>query len=220
MSKELDNVFTDVRIAFRLLYQYQNRVLNIINYIREQTPFTDMWGGKWFSNPIRTRKSPDKDYANLNIWKDMWSWDFLYGYMFDYYFGSTKIKKKDIEMSIMQVSDDGYFLSNVSSASLTDLSTFADAEDSHSYIVLNVGWDKWMSDDKNDDDLWAFMCDFFANKDDCKVIKEKNCFFITKRYQMQKFVNQDATDIIIRDYGKLVYDTVGIKLFKDTFYDK
>ena len=42
MSKELDNAFTDVRNAFRLLARYQSRVLDIINYIREHTPYTDM----------------------------------------------------------------------------------------------------------------------------------------------------------------------------------
>jgi len=219
MSKELDNVFTNVRNAFRLLYRYQNRALNIINYIREQTPYTDMWGGKWYSNPIGTRRdSPDKDYANLRVWKDMWAWDFLYGYLFEYYFGTTKINKKDIEMSVMQVSDDGYFLSHNPSSSLTDLSTFADAEDSHSYIVLNVGYNKWMSDDKHDE-WWAFLCDFISGRDDFKVIKDEKSFFITKRYPMQKFSSQPEADKVIRDFGKLVYDSVGIKLFKESFFD-
>lgn len=219
MGKELDNVFTDVRNAFRLLHRYQKRVLNIINYIREQTPYTDMWGGKWFSDTIGTRRdSPDKDYANLRIWKDMWAWDFLYGYMFDFYFGSTKINKKEIEMSVMQVSDDGYFLSDNSSSSLTDLSTFEDAEDSHSYIVLNVGYNNWMSDKNHNDDYWTFMCDFLSCNDDYKVIKDKTSFFITKRYLMQKFASQIEADNVIRDFGKLVYDSEGIKLFKERFY--
>lgn len=52
MNKELDNAFTDVRNAFRLLARYQSRVLDIINYIREQTPYTDMWGLKRYCNVI------------------------------------------------------------------------------------------------------------------------------------------------------------------------
>lgn len=43
MRKEIDNIFVDVRNAFRLLSRYQKRILNIVNYIREQTPYTDMW---------------------------------------------------------------------------------------------------------------------------------------------------------------------------------
>ena len=53
MKKEIDNIFVDVRNAFRLLSRYQKRILNIVNYIREQTPYTDMWGSKnWYSDEI------------------------------------------------------------------------------------------------------------------------------------------------------------------------
>ena len=78
MKKEIDNIFVDVRNAFRLLARFQERVLNIVNYIREQTPYTDMWGSKnWFSDEIRNRRnSPDKDYAKLNVYKDMSGLDF------------------------------------------------------------------------------------------------------------------------------------------------
>ena len=72
MSKELDNAFTDVRNAFRLLARYQARVRDIIGYIREQTPFTDMWGGRRFCDIIHTRKSPKPQYANLKISDEMW----------------------------------------------------------------------------------------------------------------------------------------------------
>lgn len=113
MKKEIDNIFVDVRNAFRLLARFQERVLNIVNYIREQTPYTDMWGSKnWFSDEIRNRRnSPDKDYAKLNVYKDMSGLDFLYGHFFEYYFGATKRGRHTIEMSIFQVSDDGYFTS-------------------------------------------------------------------------------------------------------------
>ena len=33
MKKEIDNIFIDVRNAFRLLSRFQERVLNIVNYI-------------------------------------------------------------------------------------------------------------------------------------------------------------------------------------------
>ena len=40
MSKEIDNIFVDVRNAFRLLNRYQKRILQIVSYVREQTPYT------------------------------------------------------------------------------------------------------------------------------------------------------------------------------------
>ena len=93
MKKEIDNIFVDVRNAFRLLSRYQKRILNIVNYIREQTPYTDMWGSKnWYSDEIKNRRnSPDKEYAKLNVFKDMWGLDFLYGHFFEYYFGTRNV---------------------------------------------------------------------------------------------------------------------------------
>ena len=42
MNKELDNAFTDVRNAFRLLARYQSRVLDIVNpKIRNYHPIHD-----------------------------------------------------------------------------------------------------------------------------------------------------------------------------------
>ena len=64
MSKDIDNIFVDVRNAFRLLNRYQKRILHIVSYIREQTSYSDMWGSKWYSAEIgKRRNSPDPEYA-------------------------------------------------------------------------------------------------------------------------------------------------------------
>ena len=74
MSKELDNAFTDVRNAFRLLARYQSRVLDIVNYIREHTPYPDMWGLRRYCNVISTRMNCRGDnYANINVHCDICS---------------------------------------------------------------------------------------------------------------------------------------------------
>lgn len=53
MNREIDNIFADVRNAFRLLNRYQERVLDIVNYIKEQTPFTRMTGQNGIQTPLR-----------------------------------------------------------------------------------------------------------------------------------------------------------------------
>ena len=57
MSKDIDNIFVDVRNAFRLLNRYQKRILHIVSYIREQTSYSDMWGRKWYASEIGTRRN-------------------------------------------------------------------------------------------------------------------------------------------------------------------
>ena len=169
MSKELDNAFTDVRNAFRLLARYQSRVLDIVNYIREHTPYTDMWGLRRYCNVISTRKNcPGDNYANLNVHCDMWSWDFMYNYLFEYYFGQVKIQRKTIDMSIIQVSDDGFYKSLANNPSPTDISTFLPSDESNSYLVFTAGWNEWLRDDVEDDNE-AFLNKFLAQSKDVSI---------------------------------------------------
>lgn len=215
MSKELDNAFVDVRNAFRLLARYQSRVLDIINYIREQSPFTDMWGLRRFCNVISTRKNcPGDNYATLRIYSDMWAWDFMYNYIFEYYFGQVKIQRKVIDMSVIQVSDDGFYKSMSSKPSQTDISTFLQAEESNSYLVLTAGWKAWLRDEQ-EDDYDAFLHKFLSGTNDsCIYIDDKGYWAITKRYPMQRFSSQKEADKVLADFGKIVKDNTGIELFK------
>lgn len=215
MSTELDNTFIDVRNAFRLLARYQSRVLDIVNYIREQTPYTDMWGRRLFCDTIGTRRNcPGDNYANLAVWKDMWSWDFLYSYMFEYYFGGVKLERKNVEMSVIQVSDDGFYKSFANSPSKTDISTFLPSDESNSYMVLTAGWKIWLCD-QSEDDYDRFLHKFLEGAQDLSVYtNDKGNWAITKRYPMQRFATQKEADKVLHDFGKIITDHAGIELFK------
>lgn len=227
MKKEIDNIFVDVRNAFRLLTRYQERVLNIVNYIREQTPYTDMWGSKnWYSDEIKSRRnSPDKEYAKLNVFKDMWGLDFLYGHFFEYYFGITKKGRYTIEMSIFQVSDDGYFISNDENKHMTDISSYANSEISHSYLVFNVSVyttkqsQLWLHDpDRPEEDWKDFLTRFLESSIDKIITSTDKEHTILKKYEMQQFTSQSEADKVIRDFAKLILDNTGVRIFKESFY--
>lgn len=227
MSKKLDNSFVDVRNAFRLLNIYQERLLQIVNYIREQTPFTGMWGKKdWYSAEIRTRRnSPDKDYAKLAIYKDMWAWDFLYGYIIEYYFGMERINKKNVEMSIFQLSDDGFFISQAENKHMTNISTFAASENSHSYLIFNVSVfttkysNLWLTDPNYpDEDHTDFLTKFFSSSADIKIMQNEKEVSILKKYEMQSFSTQQDADNVIRDFGRIIKEKTDVELFKPNFF--
>ena len=229
MSKDIDNIFVDVRNAFRLLNRYQKRILHIVSYIREQTAYTDMWGKKnWFSDEIgKRRNSPDPDYAKLSVHKDMWGWDFLYGYIFEYYFGRQRISKKRVEMSIFQISDDGFFISSQDKKHMTNVASFEAAESSHSYLVLLVTVfttkysELWLSDPNfPDDEMTDFLTKFLSFSIDTKITKnEKGEVAIIKKYELQRFASQHEADCVIRDFGRIVKENAGIELFKNSFYE-
>lgn len=230
MSKELDNVFIDVRNAFRLLNTYQEHILNIVNYIREQTEYTDMWGSKnWYSDEIKNRrKSDDPSYAKLNVRRDMWGWDFLYGYIFEYYFGVLKKKgKRSVEMSVFQISDDGFFIPNDEKKSMNKVSTFESAENSHSYIILNMtvttkaNNEIWMHEPGDPEyNFKDFLTNFLSSSSDTKICKDDNgSVSVIKKYEMQRFATQKDADAVIQDFGKIVFEQASLRLFKDSFYD-
>lgn len=229
MSKEIDNIFVDVRNAFRLLHNYQERVLQIVSYIREQTPFNDMWGKKdWFSAEIgKRRNSPDSDYAKLSVFKDMWGWDFLYGYFFEYYFGFEVISKKKVEMSIFQVSDDGFFISTQEKKLMNKTSCFDPSELSHSYLILNASiytteyTELWLTDPSYPDDEYVdFLSRFLSSPLDINISRnDKGEVALIKKYDMQRFTSQLEADAVIRDFGRIVKNETGIELFKHNFYE-
>lgn len=229
MSKEIDNIFVDVRNAFRLLNRYQKRVLQIVSYIREQTPYTYMWGSRnWYFDEIGKRRNcPDADYAKLSVHKDMWGWDFLYGYIFEYYFGGQMIDKKNAKMSIFQISDDGYFISSQENKYMTNISSFVPSEQSHSYLVFNISifpgkeCNLWLSDPEFPDDEWdVFLTKFLSSSIDLKITQnDKGDITILKKYEMQRFTSLQSADEVIRDFGRIVKDKAGIELFKKVFYE-
>ena len=229
MSKEIDNIFVDVRNAFRLLNRYQKRILQIVSYVREQTPYTDMWGSRnWYFDEINKRRnSPDPEYAKLSVRKDMWGWDFLYGYIFEYYFGRQRVDKKNAEMSIFQISDDGYFISSQDKKHMTDIASFTPSEQSHSFLIFNLSvfptkeCNLWLSDPSFPDDEWDdFLTKFLSSSSDTKITRNvKGEVTILKKYEMQRFTSQNAADEVIRDFGKIVRENTGIELFKKAFYE-
>lgn len=214
MSKELDNAFVDVRNAFRLLAMYQFRALDIVGYIREHTPFTDMWGRRLFCDTLHRKGGCPDGYANLAVWSDMWSWDFLYNYLFEYYFGQVTIQRKIVEMSVIQVSDDGFYKSHNVQPSAINIETYAPSTESNSLIVLTAGHNAWLQD-YEEDDCDAFLHKFLASEQESVIFKdEKGGWAITKKYPIQRFSSQRDADKVLSDFGRIIKENAGIDLFK------
>ncbi|MDE6339017.1 MAG: hypothetical protein K2K97_04430 [Muribaculaceae bacterium] len=140
----------NVRGAFRTLAAYQKSMLSIVEYIKNRSGLKNarIYGAKRFSNPIRNCRLKEDYDANLNIFPDMWSWDFLYGYMFEHYLGThilhTRNGEKHVSIAIFQVSDDGFITSQIENKKRTDLSCFNQPEYSNSWLLICIGYgDGW-----------------------------------------------------------------------------
>ena len=106
--ENLSKALLDVRRAHRILYAYQRRMSDLAYFIKCKLDMPDFYGFKHFSNPIHGRR---KGHSRLKIWHDMWAWDYLYSYLFEYYLGEKEAGDKlhNYKLSLIQYSDTGYF---------------------------------------------------------------------------------------------------------------
>ena len=119
---------------------------------------------------------------------------FRYGYLFEYYFGEESINRKNVQMSVFQISDDGFYISSQDNKRETNIASFEPSQSSHSYLIFNVSVFKkectlWLSDpDYPEDDYDHFLTKFLQSSSDIKITKNnKGEVSILKKYEMQRF---------------------------------
>jgi len=98
---DLEKTLNDVREAYRLLFAYQNLVLDLMRYIGEHYGLKYTGGNAKFSN-----SSPRYGKGSLKSWS--WDWLNMYFYQFTFEPSEQEIGK-EIYFSILLQSDTGYF---------------------------------------------------------------------------------------------------------------
>lgn len=235
-QQEIKNALNNVRCAFRTLAQYQQGILSIVNYIKNRSGIKDarFYGAKRFSNPIGKCQLKEEYDAKLAIFPDMWSWDFLYGYLFEYYLGAhslnTKHGDKDVSLSIIQVSDDGFIKSETEKRSRLDIDSFNQPEHSNNWIIICVGYGHgWyyipqiMTNDAYSPTTWSELAvqttqyiinsssDTYVNR---VGVNGENCFFLAKRFPMEDFFDAKSIDNLLIEFGEQLNQEEGIEIFR------
>lgn len=202
LEKEIKTSLTDVRSAFRLLAVYQQHVLGVVRFIAEQTHYKHiLYGHKRFSRPIVKTKEKNLQYdSRLKIVDDMWGWDFLYGYMFEYYLGSRMIDGKEVKMSIIQVSDDGCYLSHGAPKNPMHVPEYTDVEESHSYLILLAGTRLWPTAEKNKH--WEELNRFLGVDQPNLDYKGSDDFFVIRKYEMERFSSEVGTMNVLKEFAE------------------
>ncbi len=213
----------DVRNAFRLLKEYQEVVNGIVRYIKRATvlPEGDIKGHMLYSSQLKLDRGSDYGTNPLG-----WGWDFLCGYVYEHFLGEETIDHKSVEMSIVQMSDDGAYISRINGTEekWTDTPSFINANDSHSYLIFYIYISKtnrkgdWLFEEEKDK-YDRFLINYLNDSNNKRVIEDNDGetqFFI--RYELERFREQSSTDEIIRDIAKYVYGKTQIKVFEDRFY--
>ena len=235
-KQSIKNALTNVRGAFRTLASYQQSMLSVVNYIKNRSGIQNarIYGAKRFSNPIRTCRQQEDYDANLNIFNDMWSWDFLYGYMFEYYLGAHKLAtndgEKEVSISIIQVSDDGYITSQLDDKKRDDLECFKKPEESNSWLIMCVGYgDGWyyipqiMSRETYSPTPWAEVAfqaaSYVINAPESTYINKQGvdgceCLFMAKTIPMESCFDAVNIDSVLAEFSNQLKQECGLELFK------
>ena len=177
-----------------------SKMLDLTYFIKSKLDFPEYGGNKLFSNSIEKKRDT---YDRLRIWKDMWAWDFLYSYVFEYYFGEISVKNHEIGMSIFQISDTGYFDKDTND-SQTELATFASEEESISKLIF-------VAEKKNKKNDYAWEGDWVNkeivnNKERMSANHKKDCLNhkgniqIIYSFPLDRFLDEDSTIETLKEF--------------------
>lgn len=216
-KKEIEEALCDVRKAHRLIYQYQRRVLDIVLYIREKYKMPEFAGVRRFCAPIGSRSGLKSEYDEklLRLPKDMWAWDYLYSYQFEFYLGLRDFEKKQISFSIIEASDSGFYESQQPNKTQINISSFKDAETSSTCLIFIY---ETINNKKKDTYSWNIVEAtniILGGQDDHIINTKDDDYFIAKKYDLVEFSNQESTDRVIEKFSKFVEEKTGVKLLEE-----
>ncbi len=212
-KEDIKQMMIDVRKAHRLIYQFQDRMLQLMKLIANTYDLSNPAGRKRFSNPVSImRRGSDYPEANLKVY-DKWAWDMLYTYEFEYYFGKSIRNNIAGCLSIFQIADNGYYLAD---------GCFREQKQTDDHISKKEIKNYWPSEQSASYLLFSFECfpesqhryyfkhpkesvvSLFGGKSDFLFQKHNGNVLIAKRYCIEEFFTRTSINDILKEFADLV----------------
>ncbi|WP_026837370.1 hypothetical protein [Gillisia sp. JM1] len=185
MQKDLEDRLIEVRKAYRLLYDYQRRMLDLMGFIGGSFNREYEGGYPKFSNP-----SPNNGRGKL----EQWSWDWLNMYYYEFHFSKKKVKTNTQYFAVFLVTDTGYYeIKKEVDIAKTKISAFETPEKSKSRLIFVVGENLWDPFGTN----WSSPS-FILGAEGRKG--EVGNMMVYKGYALSKFGDQDSAIEQLRDF--------------------
>ena len=216
-------LYQNVRKAYRLAYEVQDSIIEIVEYIRARIRYSKIAGKQLFSASIE-RQIPALDgYADQKYLGYQWSWDYFPTYMYTYYFAMAPKENRAACFSIVQVMDDG-FVDTPDEDTSPSTKDFKKPDESESYLLF--AFSIW----KDHDFIWFYRNENRIKLDDEKTeilrisetIKDNQyepyvasndaSTFIVKRISLESIGSKAEADQALHDFAKLVQDKTGYQL--------
>lgn len=195
-KQDFNNILKDVRKAYRLLYLYQQRLLDLIQYIANQfnRQFEEGWS-KYSNGTVNGKR------ANINSW----AWDWLNMYLYEFNLGRKDVNSDKIFFTIVLQSDTGFFDADIDSR--IDVTKFADSANSETRLIFVVVKNGYGCPIENllGNKLNKKTTEFENKKDEGEI-------WIGKAYNLLNFIDEKSTNQIIDDFHIYCKDKIGIEM--------
>lgn len=194
MSQNINTVLLEARKAYRFLYNYQRRVLDLASYIGGKYGFRYRGGFTKFSDP-----TPKEGKGHLSCW----SWDWLNMYYYEFNFTPMAIGKDGptLYFSIFILNDSGFFDArddeDEAKVSKTNTNTFKSVEESRTEMIFVAGrnyWDGW----EHDWDGPEFISKPYGEKRN-----DSSGIMVFKHYSLERLQNEEGAMACIKDFQTL-----------------
>ena len=179
----------DVRKAYRLLHDYQRCAMDLARYISTRLGFFEGKGESMFSD------RPTRGRINLT---ETWAWDWLGMYQYDFAFSQ---KNSSCKMSLLLISDTGFYLDQNRVPKETDITTFASPEDSHTKLgfLLFKRWPPKCDEMMGERDVLRN----FINKNGALPRKLRDAGIVGKCCDFARCHDRKSTDEVIDELAAL-----------------
>jgi hypothetical protein len=194
-TTEINAVLKDVRASYRLIALYQKRLLDIIIYVSNGYNVSFNSGWPKFSKP-----ASHGNRANVNNW----SWDWLSLYLYEFNLGTIKMDQDEYHLKILHQADTGFYDANEDKkVSKVNADQFEDISISSTRLFFVIS--------KNDNGcpIQHVLNGKLSSQNNTKIIKGN---WLVIPYNLERFANQAATDLVLNEFNNECISTFGIDL--------
>lgn len=188
------DILTEVRKAYRLLFDYQTKLLALVKYIGGKYGYNYNGGYPKFSN-----NQPRQGSGNL----DDWAWDWLNLYFHEFHFGSKKIDHNTkMYFSLFILNDDGYFLAcqkEQQNVGRVNPNKFEKPENSNSKLIFVVGLNCWTGKAYFADINW---CNQRFTIEEKGIHEDENGKMFYKTYPLENFFEENNAIVQLSDFER------------------
>lgn len=203
----LKNSLIEVRKAYRLLYDYQKKILDLVNFIGSEYGRSYNGGYSKYCNT-----SPRNGKGHLTNW----AWDWLNMYYYEFNFHNENDKSY---FSVILLSDTGFYQAKEEDSSFKDklnINKYKSPENSETKLYFVLGQNMWDCEGFLKNGCWEDS-NFILQESGVSERNDKSGKMIFKSYNLDRFNSIENTLLILKDFSSFcLSNNLDFKLKKET----